>query len=414
MSALKYPQAIAQKSMLLLALSIPISVVLGNLMLAIVLCCGLLFYAKKVWHIAVEHPAARAALLLFLSLALGCALGDAPLGEALVMLSKYMDLAFIPLFLLLFKDQTLRQRAELVLIATLLLTAVLSWLIGLRVLGVDFCVWESCEASNPSVFLSHIPHNMMMAFATFLFALKAREEKIVKLKLAYIGLALFTGADVLFLVQGRTGYMVMGALVAYFIWVALQQYLHKRARRLGWKEGVIFLTLLGLSVGGAYQLSSRLQQRVDLIVAESFAWKNTGKNDSSTGQRLEFYSNSLEIIKAHPLVGVGTGGFAEAYRQQVEPKGLVPTRNPHNEYLHLTAQLGIAGCVLFLFLLYTQWRTAAQLKNAYDRDAAIGLTLTLMVASLFNTPLMDHTEGLFFAYAGALYFSAYCSPSPNA
>ena len=151
-----------------------------------------------------------------------------------------------------------------------------------------------------------------------------------------------------------------------------------------------------------YQASPVLHKRVDLAISESEAWQPAVHDGTSTGDRLEFYYYSLQLIKEHPLLGVGTGGFAEAYAQY-RPGREVP--NPHNEYLLITAQTGVLGLVLLLYLFYVQWNTSARLLRTFERDAACGLVLTIAITALFNSPLHDHTEGLFFAFASAVLFS---------
>ena len=84
---------------------------------------------------------------------------------------------------------------------------------------------------------------------------------------------------------------------------------------------------------------------------------------------------------------------------------MILTRNPHNEYLLITVQVGVAGFALLLYLFYTQWRHAVKLPGLFEQDAARGLVLTIAVTSLFNSPLHDHTEGLFFAFASAMLFA---------
>ena len=79
-------------------------------------------------------------------------------------------------------------------------------------------------------------------------------------------------------------------------------------------------------------------------------------------------------------------------------------RNPHNEYLLITVQIGVAGLGLLLYLFFTQWAYAAKLGDPFRQDAARGLVLTIAITSLFNAPLLDHTEGLFFAFMSALLF----------
>lgn len=397
----------ARWSVLLLAVSIPVSIALDNVLLAILLLCGLIGYSTDIWNSVRNHPVARASWMLFFALLLGCTYGSTALGDALVMVEKYADLAFVPLLLVLFKDDQLRRRAENGFLLMMVLTAILSWLVGLHFLSTSFCLWRGCEADNPSIFVSHIAHNLMMAFATYLLALRAMVSERKPLLWMYLGLALLTGLDVLLLVQGRTGYLVLGVLLPYFVWTSSQQWLQKRGRRLGWVEVAGMSALVVLTIWAAYQFSPRLHERVDLILTESTAWKAQGRDDTSTGLRLDFYTNSAKVIANHPWLGVGTGGFIDAYQQQVLSTNMPATRNPHNEYLHLAVQLGIMGLALFLFLLYTQWRTARLLENVRDRDAATGIVLALLVTGMFNTPLMDHTEGLFFAYMGALCFASF-------
>jgi O-antigen ligase len=400
-------QLTASRSVLFLAVCIPISVAMGNILLAILLLCGLSASRKEIWERIRTNPVARASALLFIFLLLGCLIGSTPLGNAVAMVGKYVDLIFIPFFIVLFQDEALRLRAENAFVGMMVLTAILSWMIGWGILGESFCLWSGCSAGNPSIFLSHITHNLMMAYVTFLLALRARAAIARRPRIFYGLLATLTGSNVLLMVQGRTGYVVLGVLMAYFGWLLVRQRLNQFSGMLKMAGILAFMIVLFASVWMTYQLSPRLQERMSTAVAEMNAWKTEGRDDTSIGLRLAFYSNTLNIIADHPWVGVGTGGFSEAFRQQVEGTGTDLARNPHNEYLHLTVQLGIAGFILFIYLLYTQWKTARRINFSYHREAALGLMLALLVTSLFNTPLMDHTEGLFFAYMSALYFSSF-------
>jgi O-antigen ligase len=117
----------------------------------------------------------------------------------------------------------------------------------------------------------------------------------------------------------------------------------------------------------------------------------------------------MEIVRSHPLAGVGTGGFAAAYARQVEGTGLVPTVNPHNEYLNIAVQLGLAGLVALGWLFFLVWRHAALLPTPLERDLARGLAIAFVVGSLFNSLLMDHAEGLFFAWGVGVLFGGYAT-----
>mgnify|MGYP006377636595 FL=1 len=90
-----------------------------------------------------------------------------------------------------------------------------------------------------------------------------------------------------------------------------------------------------------------LHKRVMLADEEYQQWRAgiPPAPTSSVGLRLELLRNTLEIIGSHPVFGVGTGGFAQAYARRVGNSGAGGRDNPHNEILMMTAQFGIAGLV---------------------------------------------------------------------
>lgn len=388
-----------------LGVAIPLSVALDNLLLAILLVLMLIGGSRAVLHTTMHNPVARASILLFTGLLLGVAYGNTTMAEALGMLGKYADLAFVPLLMVAVRDAGTRRHAMLGFLAVMLITALLSWLVGLHVIPVSEWMWRGCEPNNPAIFRSSITQNILMAYTAYLLALQAGEPQTIRRKILLIGLAALACGNVLFMVPGRTGYLVLLALGIYFAWVALARKLRSLGRGLGWREGAGMVLLTLVLVFSVYHVSSRLHDRVDLVLVEFRAWQANGPNGSSTGDRAEFYYNTFELVKRHPFLGVGTGGFPAAYAGQVRGKEVTLTRNPHNEYLLITAQIGLVGLALLLYLFYTQWRHAARLPGLFERDAARGLVLTIAVTSLFNSPLLDHTEGLFFAFASAMLFA---------
>lgn len=395
-------RTLAHTSALLLALTIPISTALDNVLLALLLLAGLFAYAPEYLRTFRHRPAARASVVLFAGLLLGCAWGAASHMEAFGMLGKYADLAFVPLLMVIFADGESRRRAWLIFLATMAATALLSWAVSLGVLPVGSWMWTGASAENPAIFRSSITQNILMGYASYILILRAYWAATTRKRLIYAGLAVLTISSILFLVQGRSGYLVLLVTLLWFGYGIVRA----RGGRFAMRYLGASLLLLPVLLWGLYAAIPHVHQRVDATVTEFQAWYPHSGQATSIGERMEFYYNTGGIVLAHPFLGVGTGGFAGAYAGRAGELGVKPTNNPHNEYLHLTVQLGFMGAVLFLYLLYTQWQTALQLGNKQARDAAAGLVLTLAVTSLVNTPLMDHTEGLFFAYMSALCFAA--------
>jgi O-antigen ligase len=131
---------------------------------------------------------------------------------------------------------------------------------------------------------------------------------------------------------------------------------------------------------------------------------------TSVGYRLEFYDNTLKLIRDRPLLGAGTGGFPDAYKRQVAGTAMAPAGHPHNEYLHLMAQLGIPGLVALLALFWVPWRLAPRLPLAHEGILARGIVLTIAVGCVVNSLLLDHTEGLFFAWGLGVLFGGLTPP----
>lgn len=400
----RYANPPARISTILIGFAVPISVALDNLLLAIVLLGGL-FNARAVWQVATQHPVARAAWLLFGWLFVAMFYGEMPLREAAGILGKYADLAFIPLFMLMLAGEGTRQWAQQAFLAAMGLTLFLSYLVGLHMLSVQQWMSEFASVSNPVVFHSHITQNNMMAFAVFLALLNLRAAASRGARLGWGLFALLAAINVLFMVQGRTGYVVLSALLAWFAWSTLSGYLRSRGKAWGWKQGLgVAFALIGLAMA-AYYASPRLHERVNLVGAEYQAWQPNHGKDTSTGQRLDFYYNTLQIVQQHPLFGVGTGGFPAAFAKQVQGSEVLLTKNPHNEYLMITVQTGVVGLALLLYLFYTQWRYAPLLPTPFEQDAGRGLVLAYMVNCLFNSALLDHADGLFFAFMMAVLFA---------
>jgi O-antigen ligase len=393
---------------ILIGFSVPISVALDNLLLAILLL-GMMFNVRAVWQIATQHPVARAAWILFIALFIAMFYGAAPLREAAGALGKYADLVFIPMFLLMLPKESDRRQARNAFLAAMGVTMLLSYLVALKLLPIQHWMTSYAQIDNPVIFHSHITQNNMMAFAIFLALLNLREAVSRSAQLFWFLFAGLATVNVLFMVQGRTGYLILLALLGWFCWATLARYTKNIGRAWGWRQTMALLLTISSLVLTAYSVSPRLHDRVGLLVTEYQAWQPNHGKDTSTGQRLDFYYNSLLIIHDQPLLGVGTGGFPAAFAEHTLGTDVLQTVNPHNEYLLITLQTGLGGLALLLYLFYTHWRCAPRLGTAFEQDAARGLLLMYLINCAFNSALYDHADGLFFAFMTAVLFVNYKS-----
>jgi len=248
-------------------------------------------------------------------------------------------------------------------------------------------------------FKAHITHNVFMAFAAFLFALAAMDAKTRRGRVACFALCAAAVVNVLVMVPGRTGHIVLLVLFTYF--------LYRQLRAKGFVLAGVALGVLATVV--SLSPDTMLHKRITLADDELQQWRAGVPPDltSSIGQRLELLRNTIEVIRDNPVLGVGTGGFTAAYAALANRMGDAPTANPHNEFLMIVAQFGLVGLALLLCVFGTQWWLAARLPDRFDQAAARGFVLTMVVASLLSSTLVDHAEGIFFVYMGGLLFAGY-------
>lgn len=116
---------------------------------------------------------------------------------------------------------------------------------------------------------------------------------------------------------------------------------------------------------------------------------------SFRGRRSELLTGLL-MWRSHPVWGVGTGGYADAYESYSAWLGLDPReemREPHNLYVQMAAETGIVGLLAFLYFIASGLielrrarRALARRGLARSARAALGVELglaTYLLLSLF-------------------------------
>ncbi|MBI2509647.1 MAG: O-antigen ligase family protein [Betaproteobacteria bacterium] len=391
---------LGQFAAIALGVSIPISVALDNILLLLV---AILWLASGGLHrklaIVAANPVAVATLALFGMLLAGLAYGTRNPGDGPGYLGKYIDLLFVPLFLSLFQDAVTRARALLALAATLAVIVILSFTIKLS--GLPENAYIPGHSGNPVVFKQYLTHGILVAFGAFLFAQLAIHAASRRAKLIWSSLAVLATLNVVLLTQGRTGYVVLAALALYLSFAQFK-----------WRGLATALVSLAALAAVLAWVPGPLEQRLKQAAVELEQWRPGQATATSIGLRLEFYRNSIEIVREHPVLGVGTGGFPKAYAAIVRGTSQSEAHNPHNEYLMIAAQIGLVGLALLLHLFWRQWRFAARLATPMEADLARALVITIAIGSLFNSLLLDHTEGLLYAWLTGLLFGGLKSQPP--
>jgi O-antigen ligase len=395
-----FPERAARWMALATGFAIPLSTsfseITTGLFVAAWICSG---NFRDKWRIIRGNVVALLGLAMFGLLLAGTTWSSETWGNAAGCVLKFREFAYVPMFIVVFQDPRLRKPSVLgfCLGATILLG--LSYFEML--FGADFGM-----NSNPVDYIvskDRIIHSLMMVYLIYLAAVQLAESIASARKLrsrqswlvcgtctALIGLAIY---NILFMMEGRTGYLLLGALTSLFL-----------IERMG-KRGIVAASLL---LGGAawclLTCSTMIQERVENTLTQ-LQNQFGPQRRHSPDPRMEYYGNTFELIARHPFLGTGTGSFYLEYARHVAGRDDEHTSDPHSEYLNLAAQVGIPGALLFVGLLATQWFSAGRLPT-FEKHLGRGIVLTIAVGCVFNSLIMSVTGGVIFAYFSAIAFSA--------
>ncbi len=334
-----------------------------------------------------SNPAALVTLALFAMYIIGTLYSSASWDYSLKYLMKYQKLLFIPLIISVMvtdKHRTIALNTFLYGAIAVLVTSYLMWL------GV--VPHHANMEQGYYVFKGRIAHNIFMSFAMYLMLHKAFENKQLKRKL-WIALSVLAALNIAFLVNGRTGQITMVVLISLII-----------AETWGIKK-LSYCLALSLLIISTLQLTHKLPQSR----YSNFKQETDGGVTTSAGARLTMYQSTLTLIKRHPIFGGGTGSLENEYKAFVPQKKDSFDRlpNPHNQFLLTTQELGIIGLLLLLTMWILHWKASYTINNLKHARALRALVLTITVGSLFNSLLLDASEGKFYCLLAGVLLSAY-------
>jgi O-antigen ligase len=390
------------------AFAIPVSTALDSILLLMLLLLWVLGgdYRLKIITIR-SNPVAMASLIMLGIMMVGLTYGVWDKHT----LSNTARFLVLPLLLSLFTHHTNRNAILGGFLAAMVLALVLSYFVWSGIIPSDPMLRRIGTPDNPFVFHRHIVYSIFMAYAAFCFVVLGKfEEKPFRKSLFFV-LSLLMMGNVLILVDGKTGHVILMILLAYVSWAFFR-----------WRAIIIGTLMIAVLVYAAYSIFPKAAfiQWINPVARVLSQWQPSARqeipisphpsnvgivsHDVSTGLRMEFYYNSSQIFLQNPIFGVGTGRFPETYAKQVSGTGQVATDNPHNQYLLIGVETGIIGILALLYLFFTQWRNSRVLCDK-ERFLAQGMLLTIMTACIFNSSLADHPESTLYLLMSALFFS---------
>ena len=260
-------------------------------------------------------------------------------------------------------------------------------------LMLDRSFWDTVSGRDFSSFSYDLQENSEMGYAgvnglatfeaqisMFLLALAAFERKRL-LQLGYLALSFFS-MNCLMYSLSREGYLAFLAGCLFLGLVKQRKFLVLLA--------VFAFTWSSLVPGAVLQ---RVQMTYD---------KDEGKLDHSSQVRVDLWEEALPIFNANPLLGVGFDTYA--YTKHVHDY-----RDSHNVYVKFLVETGIAGLLLFLWLVARTFRTGYRLfrhgKDPFLSSLGLGLAAWVICAAVANF-FGDRWTGAFLQINGYMWVLA--------
>lgn len=332
---------------------------------------------RRSWPTLIKNKLIIVSLLLVALPTLGLFYSHANWHNALLYLLKYLRNLYPLLFVPLFVRKETQSKVIIAFLIGVMLSEMIAYLHFFHVINFTNHPHSHWELAGD------VQASFIVSYAAFLLANYAVDNK--KYRVIVLTCFLICSIDVLFLSLERTGYLVYFALTIFFL------YSH-----LGKRGILISVVTIPLILGLLYLTNARLHHRIDLLTQNIEMYYKKNEKETSIGLRLTFASYSLQIIKQHWLLGVGTGSFKQMFRDANGPllKRMGKHVHPHNEFLHTAFQFGIIGLLIFLYWFYLQIQLSSTMQKPYI-ILFRGLILSYILLSLCDTSLHNPAGGIY-------------------
>ncbi|MBZ0147320.1 MAG: O-antigen ligase family protein, partial [Pseudorhodoplanes sp.] len=287
-----------------------------------------------------SRPAALLPVALFALAVIGMLWSPVILKERIGGLDSFLKILTIPLLFIQFRRS---ERGHWVLGGFLLSGLLLLATSGLSMVAptIGGRAWSKSYGLPVKDYIAQSAVFTICAFGVFYLAIDAFRLRWRFLGAVLVVLGLLFLADMFFVVTSRTALLTIPFLL---VLIGIRQF--------GWKGTVAVCIIGGVVAAAVWAASPNVRQRLGNLFVEVEAYR-TSNEQTSAGQRVDFWTRAAKSIADAPVLGHGTGSIRESFRRTAVghgPSSLVPV-NPHNQILAVGIQLGFVG----VFLLIAFW-----------------------------------------------------------
>lgn len=329
-------------------------------------------------------------LIFLVWIVIGMTHGLADFGSRWSELVSWRKLLLVPIILTAFKDQKNCWQALNVFLYTGIVYGILFFLVTI----FSDLVYSFGERER--LIENHATQSVWFSVCILILVSKILLNKgITALNIVRSGLILVFFYCIISSV-GRSGYL--------FLLVSAVTFALACAPSTQWR--ILSVSALVLFIGLALVTSSQSHERISAGI-ENFKNATVSENNTSLGIRRVMWTNTVKIISQYPVMGAGSGSFADAYAETVKDQTgwrAQKTDDPHQQYLHIWAEHGIIGLFIFLVLIFAM---ASVSKNRILLALSLSLLAGTALNSLFNGHFSAFVEGrLFWILSSAIAASS--------
>lgn len=360
-----------------------------------------------------NNKSALAAIGLFCFYIFGVFYSSAQLNESSNFLLKYFKLLLIPILVSGLRDENIANKCINAFIFGGFVVLALSYMKFFKLIPaqiylpqLNFRDYFGDEDHGYLIFKNRITHGFLISFLMYVALIKTFFSKSKNLFLWGL-LSMLCFYNVMYMGSGRTG-QIISALLIFYLFFEIK--ILSKFKKITKNNFYIYTSFIAILFFASFKnFESFIPLRVLLLPDEIVNYYRYSKI-SSAGERLEMYTESLKIINKSLIFGHGTGSLMSEYRK-INDKSFTFDKldNPHNQYILTLVELGIIGLSLFLLMIQYHYKDAKLLMgiNGQAKYYLRGIVFTFALGCLFNSFLLDATEGRSYCLIVGVLLSLY-------